>query len=91
MLNKAYLLAKKFHRWLVVVIVILGMIMSTTGFFLKFPDVGNFLNVDLLFVRSLHSLVSIYFSGTFFLMATTGLIMFLFPYLKKRSQIQPKD
>lgn len=84
MLNKLYLLAKSIHRLLVVLIVGLGLIMSFTGTVMKFPNLSEFMGVDLVSMRSLHNFISAYFVVIFLLMMFTGVYLFLFPYLKKR-------
>lgn len=77
-----YLKAKKLHRFLVLIIVILGLIMMVTGSVMKYPQLFSFL--DPLAARRLHSTISTFFSITLFFMATSGLVMYLYPAYQKR-------
>lgn len=77
---KFYLFSKKIHRLLVSVIVITSLTMIATGIFLKYPLINPF---DPGVTRSLHNNLSIIFSVILFLMAASGLFMYLFPFLNK--------
>lgn len=79
-----YLKAKKLHRFLVVIIVTLGLIMMVTGMTMKYPQLLPF--IDPLAARHLHNLVSPYFALTLTLMAATGLTMYLYPYYLKHKR-----
>lgn len=73
-----YIFAKKIHRLLVVFILMTGIVMAITGLCMYS---GNYLSFDPLAVRTLHGQLSIVFVGILGLMATTGLYLFIFPYL----------
>lgn len=87
-MSNIYLTSKKVHRFLVISIVILALIMSLTGMLLKFPQIAAvFTFISLSSARNLHSQVSFFFSLCLFLMAASGLILYLYPfYLKQRNQ-----
>lgn len=78
-----YLIAKKIHRLLVVLIILLGISMSITGYMMK---TRTYFPFDPLEIRMIHSTMSLYFAGTFGAMALTGLYMFIFPYLKNKQE-----
>lgn len=81
---KLYLWARKIHRFLAIIIVVLSLIMGSTGMVMKYPFLSgtfSFINPDA--ARTLHNNLSSYFAIVLFLMAITGLIMFLQPYLLK--------
>ena len=77
--TKVYLFTKKIHRMLVVAILIMSMAMATTGFLMYS---GNYLSFDPLTIRLLHHQLSIFFTLLLGFMATTGLYLFIFPYLR---------
>lgn len=74
-----YLFAKKIHRLLVLFILITGIVMTVTGLCMYS---GNYLSFDPLAVRILHRQLSVVFATILGLMATTGLYLFIFPYLR---------
>jgi hypothetical protein len=80
---KLYLVAKKMHRVLVVLIILLTIPMSLTGVMMK---TGNYFPFDPLAIRMIHSTISLYFTGVFGAMSLTGLYMFIFPYLKNKQE-----
>jgi len=77
-----YLKAKKLHRFLVFIMSLLGLVMMLTGGVMKYPQLFSF--IDPLAARRLHNTVSTFFSITLFLMATSGLTMYLYPAYQKR-------
>lgn len=80
-----YLLSKKIHRFLVVIIMIVGILMSVTGILLKFTFVAaKFSFIDLGQVRYIHNNLSPVFSIIFFVMALTGIIMYIFPLTRNK-------
>lgn len=80
-----YLLSKKIHRFLVVIIAIVGILMSITGFLLKYTFVATkFSFIDLGQVRYIHNNLSPAFSIIFFMMALTGIIMYIFPLTRNK-------
>ncbi|OGV96359.1 hypothetical protein A2W24_04470 [Microgenomates group bacterium RBG_16_45_19] len=79
-----YLKAKKLHRFLALLIVVLALIMMVTGSIMKFPLLFPF--VDPLAARRLHNTLSPFFSLALFFMAASGLTMYFYPlYLKKKT------
>ena len=81
---KLYLLSKKIHRVLVIAISLMILFMEITGFFLKYSSVANIFSVDLRLARYLHNSLSPFFSIILVLMALSGIIMYLFPFLRKK-------
>lgn len=79
MLNKFYLKSRKIHRFLAVFAVVFGLLMSVTGAVLKYglPSQRQ--------ARILHNAMSPLFTLLLLGMIITGLFIFLFPYLKKKS------
>lgn len=77
-----YLLAKKIHRLLVLIITTLGLLMTISGIILKYGITT--LNLDLGLIRYLHSQLSVLFTIVLILMTISGIILYLFPILKKR-------
>lgn len=80
---KLYLLAKKIHRLLVIIMLFLGLIMSITGIMLK---ENIYFPFDPLAIRMIHSNVSLYFTGVLGIMGLTGLYLYIFPYLKQKQE-----
>lgn len=93
---KLYLLAKKIHRYLVIIIVFLTMLMATTGGIMKYSSFFSDFNfIYLGLVRYLHNQMSPFFSVVLFLMGITGLVMYFYPAViarkrKKQSPEAPK-
>jgi len=82
-MTKYYLLAKKFHRILVLIITVFSLLMGITGLMLKYPTLSfNLINLGL--VRYLHNQLSPLFGIVLFVMIITGGWMYLYPELKKR-------
>ena len=81
-----YLLAKKIHRLMVLVMVVLVFIMSPTGAIMKFPELAKtFTFINPLTARFVHNQVSPFFSGALMIMLLTGGYMYLFTLPKKSS------
>ena len=76
---KVYLLTKKIHRLLVLVILITGLVMAITGLFMYS---GRYLSFDPLMIRTLHHQLSIVFTLILGCMGLTGFYLFIFPYLR---------
>jgi|GEM_PF-1958267 len=86
-----YLFAKKLHRYLVSAIIFLTLVMSATGGMLKFPVFfGQFGFLDLGLARYVHGQMSLLFGITLFLMAMSGLVMYIFPVINARRQKKNK-
>lgn len=80
-----YLLAKKIHRLLVIIILIIGLVMAGTGILLKYYFISEKLTfIDLGVVRSLHNNLSPYFAVIFLGMMITGIIMYLYPLTRNK-------
>lgn len=80
-----YLLAKKIHRMLVFVIIVVGFTMSLTGILLKYSFLATkFDFIDLGQVRYLHNNLSPFFSVVLILMILTGIVMYLFPLTRNK-------
>jgi hypothetical protein len=82
--NKLYLLAKKVHRITLVVFVILGGTMASTGLLLKYFRVALALKLNLSLIRELHSTTSTFFAVVFVFMAASGIIMYIAPLVRKK-------
>lgn len=76
MKGKIYLLSRQVHRFFTLITVFLGLVMMITGFFLKYPQVGNLLKIDVVLMREVHNFLSPLFSFLLFVMVLTGLIMY---------------
>lgn len=83
-MTKLYLFSKSIHRYLVVVISILTLPMAGTGVVLKFPESANTLRLDIGLARYIHSNLSALFTIALVLMMLSGIVMYLFPILKKK-------
>lgn len=90
--TNSFLIAKKIHRLLVLLIIILGLIMVITGTLLKFTIITReyLTSIDLVQVRSLHRATSTYFSITFGLMMMTGAWMYGYTIYKKMTATKQK-
>lgn len=73
--------ARKIHRFLLLIVVILGLVQMITGMSMKYPGMVPF--VDPSAARLLHGQTATYFSVAFGLQMITGLIMYLTPKLIK--------
>lgn len=84
-ISHIYLYAKKIHRILVLVICVLTVLMATTGALLKYSFIASqFSFIDLRLTRWIHNQMSPFFSITLFGMILTGIIMYVFPLMKKK-------
>ncbi|VVA44469.1 conserved hypothetical protein [Candidatus Roizmanbacteria bacterium] len=85
MSTSLYLLAKKIHRLLVLIIAVIGVLMAVTGTLLKYTLISKKLTfIDLGLMRSLHNNLSPYFAVVFLGMLITGLIMYLYLLIPKK-------
>lgn len=84
MMTKIYIISRIIHRILVVIIVISTIIMTLTGIVLKFNSLSDLLKIDLTMIRFIHNNFSIVFSIILFFMILTGLIMYIYPILRKK-------
>jgi hypothetical protein len=84
-MTKLYLYAKLIHRILVVVITFLTILMAGTGTAIKYSEFfSSFPFINITFSRYMHNQLSIIFTIVLVCMATTGIIMYLFPIFRKR-------
>lgn len=97
-MTQTYTLARKIHRLFMFIILALSLLMGGTGIVLKFPSITtNYLTfIDLAQARYLHNQLSTYFSIILFLMALTGLWMYIYPAIQKqkrdhKNSQHPKD
>jgi hypothetical protein len=74
-----YRYARRIHRYLVVIVLILSVLMMTTGYFMH---KRMYFGLDPVTVRYLHGSISTLFSIVLGGMLATGVYLFLFPYLR---------
>jgi len=87
-----YLLARKIHRTMVLVMVVLIFIMSPTGAIMKFPEISKtFSFINPLTARYIHNQVSPFFSIALMIMLLTGGYMYLFTLPKKTTDTTSKQ
>lgn len=86
-----YLLSKKIHRLLVVLISFSIILMTATGLMMKYPRITNVIPFNLVSVRTLHNLASPIFSIILVLMMVTGIIMYFYPVLTNRKSKTPEQ
>jgi hypothetical protein len=84
-LSKLAILSRKVHRFLVLIITVLGTVMAATG--LTMHEAGEENNLfpffDLNLAEKIHNTLSVYFTLVLGLMILTGLFLYLFPYITK--------
>ena len=83
-MTKFYLLAKKIHRFLVLIIAAVIMIMAWTGAMMKYSWAP--FGMNLAKARYVHNQLSVIFTIVLSLMAITGIAMYLIPYLIGRNK-----
>ncbi|MFA6391660.1 MAG: PepSY domain-containing protein [Patescibacteria group bacterium] len=92
-MNNLYLFSKKIHRYLVIIIMSLGLLMTISGSLLKFPKIASeyltFINMGL--IRYLHNQLSTYFGIVLFLMILTGAWMYFYPMWKQKKNKADPD
>ncbi len=81
-----YLWCKKIHRYLVLIMTILGLLMGATGYMMH---ENTYILLPAGQVRTLHNNFSITFAVVLGIMTITGLYLFIFPYLKAKQPPQP--
>ena len=81
-----YLWCKKIHRYLVLAIATLGVLMGGTGYMMH---ENTYILLPAAQIRTLHNNFSIVFAIVLGVMTLTGLYMFVFPYLKVKQPPQP--
>jgi len=80
-----YLTARKIHRVLVLIITSFSFFMAITGVMLKYPKIGYKLGLDGQIIRYIHNQLSPWLTITLMLMAGTGLFMYFYIGLKRKS------
>ncbi len=84
MMTNLYILSRKFHRILVLIISVVGLLMALTGMLLKYTFIATkFTFIDLGLIRYIHNNLSPVFSIVFFGMLITGIFMYIFTFPKK--------
>jgi hypothetical protein len=74
-----YRYSRLIHRYLVIIVLILSVLMMVTGYFMH---ERTYLGLDPVTVRYLHGSISTLFSIILGGMLVTGMYLFLFPYLR---------
>lgn len=85
-MTKIYLYARAIHRFLVIIIAVLTLIMAGTGLVLRQVSEGKNLpeSIDVNLARYIHNQLSILFTIILVLMALSGIVMYLYPLIKKK-------
>jgi cytochrome b subunit of formate dehydrogenase len=81
-LPRLSILARKIHRFCVLIIIAIGLVMMVTGSIMKYPELFTF--SDPFAARRLHNILSTYFSIILFVMMLTGGYLYIFPWIMKR-------
>ena len=84
---QVYLWCKKIHRYLVLAIATLGILMGGTGYMMH---ENTYILLPAAQIRTLHNNFSVTFAVVLGVMTLTGLYMFIFPYLKAKQPPQPQ-
>lgn len=87
-LGKLSYFSRKIHKWLVLLILIIGTGQMTTGVILRYPTIFPFTLQSP--ARDIHFFLATWFSIVFGLQMITGLIMYATPWLIKRFQKPPQ-
>lgn len=82
----SYLLSKKIHRLLVLLMVVSTLVMAVTGVFLKYGSLRDTFGVDGLWVRTLHNIASPFCASILVLMTVSGVVMYFYPMWVQRKQ-----
>lgn len=85
-LGKLSYWCRKIHRLFVLLMLVVGFLMMSTGFTMKYPELSPF---DPDQARLLHNTLSSYFAIVLAVMMLTGLVMYITPWLLKRTQKAP--
>lgn len=89
-MQQLYVYARKIHRLLVLVMVVLTVIMTITGSIMKYLfAVHLFFFISPALARYVHNMTSPFFSITLVAMAITGLYMYWYPII--RSKMMKKE
>lgn len=82
-----FIWCKKIHRYLVLGMAVLGLLMGTTGYMMH---EGEYSILPAAQIRMMHNNFSIVFTIVLGVMTLTGLYLFIFPYLKAKPTAPPK-
>lgn len=77
---KTYLASRKIHRLLVVFVTVLGLVMAGTGTVMRFPSL---LPQGVGAMVEIHETVSVFFAAILVLQIITGLVLYVFPLIRK--------
>lgn len=85
-MTKIYLFARSLHRFLVIIISFLTLIMTGTGLILYQASEGKNLpaSIDVNLARSIHNQLSVFFSIVLIFMVISGIVMYIYPLIKKK-------
>lgn len=85
MMTNLYILSRKFHRILVLIISVVGLLIAITGTLLKYTFIATkFTFIDLSLIRYIHNNLSPYFTIAFLGMIITGIFMYIFTFPKNK-------
>lgn len=84
MTTKIYIVSRMVHRVLVLAVTFSALIMTVTGFLMKFPKTAKLFNVGSDRLRFIHSNFGVIFLIILFLMTLTGLIIYFYPLSRKK-------
>lgn len=82
---KVYLWCKKIHRYLVLIMAVLGILMGGSGYMMH---ENTYVLLTASQIRTLHNNFSVTFAIVLGIMTLTGLYLFIFPYLKTKQPPQ---
>ena len=88
-MTKLYLLSKTIHRLFLYLISYMIIFMSVTGVILKYSFFSDRAYIDLGLIRYLHNEFSIYFAVSLGIMMLTGIMMYLFPLIRRKPSSKP--
>lgn len=80
---KLYLFSKSLHRLAMFALIILTILMGITGLYLKYSWLNKLLPFDLTLLRYIHNEMSPYFTVALTVMMITGIVMYVFPLLRR--------
>lgn len=81
-MTKIYLLSKKIHRLLVIILTSITLVMAGTGLMLEEREV--WFGLDLGMMRFIHNKLSVPFTIVLSLMILSGLFMYFYPFYVRR-------
>ncbi len=91
-MTKLFLIARKIHRLLVLIITALMLVMAGTGVVMRYPAffLEKFPKLNAGQLRFVHNKISTYFSVILALMVITGLYMYLHQWwARRKARTQP--